>query len=504
MSAKRARVDPSEKEESDPFPMVEDAHSVKKIHIPIDVWLIIAESIDPFTLLHLARTTKDLRATFMSKSYSYSIWKKAFKRIGVILNAQDLLRLFPVLHPKVFDSLPPADRLNRYEISKVKAMNVELVQSLADGKRLEAWRNKIVSARQKNFHKRIKDDLKKKDYACNIDQVIDEVANSNKALVSVPIFLSDREWKSIGPPLVAAVEYSALEKDEELARRRRPNLQAYFEKMNKSKLFPCFPIFLEIPFVAQTLKSSQADYSSTVDTEMSRNSFAVKDGVEAAQRWIKLSFARVAASTLSTTDHAFPAEIQAALNPPGSSQPPAEFAGISDSSENSTGFKAKDPATITNAKLSRLLGNYTMECFFYAGQEPTGYREVWQSRFEEMNSEDYKGPLFPRFNSYWNKVLNQLLDQVQLDDGGAKPMSSYLEALGPNFSCGACSARSASNLLASNLLKHIRSKHYRRPEDTPQAGLVIYKGPLPQDIGSGGGSSASAEEPLTRTRSGRI
>lgn len=50
------------------------------------------------------------------------------------MDGRDLLRRYPVLHPEVLKSLPPADRSNRYGISMVKAMNVELINfvSLAD------------------------------------------------------------------------------------------------------------------------------------------------------------------------------------------------------------------------------------------------------------------------------------------------------------------------------------------------------------------------------------
>lgn len=264
----------------------------------------------------------------------------------------------------------------------------------------------------------------------------------------IPRFVS--EWNAISTTLVSLVKSTAVKKEEETLLNRRLNARPAFDSMTKAKLFPCFPIFTEIPFVRAIWLSYHGDYSWDVEQRMEQQEArVVRNGIESAQRWIQLSLLRIATERLAIVGHPLPTDVAASLNPPGSSLPPVSFAGIKRSS-SSTGYNAEDPATITKNKLNSLLNRYSLQAFFYAGEEPSGYLQAWTSRFDQMNSEDYEGPLFPQFNTYWYQVLQQVLDQAQVEDDSAKKVSAFLETLGPNFDCGACSTRncSASSLVS--------------------------------------------------------
>jgi hypothetical protein len=258
------------------------------------------------------------------------------------------------------------------------------------------------------------------------------------------------EWNAVSTTLVGLVESSAIKKEEETMLESRLNVRLAFDLMVKAKLFPCFPIFTEMPIVKASWLRYRGATQQMIQREMEeQEAWVVRNGVESAQRWIQLSLLRIATERLAIIGQPLPADVVASLNPPGSSLPPVSFAGIKRFS-SSTGYNAEDPATITKNKLTSLLNRYSMQGFFYAGEEPSGYLQAWTSRFDQMNSQDYEGPLFPQFNTYWYQVLQQVLDRAQVEDDSAKKVSAFLETLGPNFDCGACSTRncSASSLVS--------------------------------------------------------
>ncbi|GAA5996489.1 hypothetical protein JCM5350_005270 [Sporobolomyces pararoseus] len=53
----------------------------KRVDLPVDVWLMIAERAHPYSILQLTRVKKSLRRIFISKELSSAIWNRAFKNL---------------------------------------------------------------------------------------------------------------------------------------------------------------------------------------------------------------------------------------------------------------------------------------------------------------------------------------------------------------------------------------------------------------------------------------
>lgn len=255
------------------------------------------------------------------------------------------------------------------------------------------------------------------------------------------------ELATLVPTLARAVKAHFDSKVEEEREQKhlahRLALKPRFDRLvGNLTLFPSFPIFLELHTVQQFWKDGYdwlyGDSRQKLGKKWTRARRSIMRDVDDARRWIKLTLLRIAAIELARIGQPFPRDIRSDLAVTRNSRPPSHFAGISNS-KNSTGLDVNDPAEISDSELARLLNLYSMQAFAFPNQDPGDYREILWSKFEEINEETYRGPLFPHFDTYWHQVLLQVLGAVDFEDGSAKLTAKLIEELGPHFFCGVCS-----------------------------------------------------------------
>lgn len=271
------------------------------------------------------------------------------------------------------------------------------------------------------------------------------------------------ELATLVPTLARAVKAHFDSKVEEEREQKhlahRLALKPRFDRLvGNLTLFPSFPIFLELHTVQQFWKDGYdwlyGDSRQKLGKKWTRARRSIMRDVDDARRWIKLTLLRIAAIELSRIGQPLSRDIRSDLAVTRNSRPPSHFAGISNS-KNSTGLDVNDPAEISDSELARLLNLYSMQAFAFPNQDPGDYREILWSKFEEINEETYRGPLFPHFDTYWHQVLLQVLGAVDFEDGSAKLTAKLIEELGPHFFCGVCSnglTDASVGMLASELV----------------------------------------------------
>ncbi|GAA5956570.1 hypothetical protein JCM3765_003487 [Sporobolomyces pararoseus] len=521
MFAKRARVDTST-EGKQTNKVEQDQVQLKRASIrrvPLDVWILIAEHLDPLSLLYLSRIDKEFHINSKSRTSQYA-WKQACRKLGInpLLENEDiasprlisflyenycsgmfsmqgsaLLASFPNLHQRVLDCVVPSSSTGgpyvHYNIKKVNRTNFELCKSMSteseeeqavgfarfcesklkavgiakrDGLKIQAWWRSRVSCRAFEIARRVDEQIGIT-WQHNFGQTVSEVLRLRRHIADTPLEFSDQEWDLISKDLVEECH--------------RAGSQTLVESKPNS-LVPSFAIYTEIPALKSAWLTESGmparmhvkDFVETIQRQ-------IDQGVSKAQRWMGLSFARIAAESLHLSSQRLPSVFLRALNPTDAVSPPVFFEGFKNYL-NSTGLDVSDPSTLTKAQFFDFLDRYSLQSFFYTSGQPLGYIEAWSGHFEKMNSKHYQGPLFPEFSIYWYQVLKQVVTQIgRGDHESAKKINTQLSRLGPDFGCGACST---SGITANELLEHIKTNHYGQPNDTPQADLVLYEAPAPQ------------------------
>ncbi|GAA5905243.1 uncharacterized protein JCM6883_006330 [Sporobolomyces salmoneus] len=247
--------------------------------------------------------------------------------------------------------------------------------------------------------------------------------------------------------------------------RRRASLHSEYTLLKRQDAtYPPFSIYTELPSVRSYWETAQSHDRIS----------ATEANIKKAQRWIKLSFARILSQSLDQIGRPLPPDLKSSLHPRNYLLPPAFFGGVDDAS-NPTGLYMDDPAKISEEELAQLLDRFSNQAWFFESQRPQSFGSVQKNNHERISSIKYKGPLFPLFSTFWHQVLLQILEKSGVGDGPYKATRQVLQDLGECCSCKECSAGGdeEKKMKLSDFTAHLKDHDF--PSDTiPDKSLVVF------------------------------
>ncbi|GAA5947015.1 hypothetical protein JCM3765_002117 [Sporobolomyces pararoseus] len=260
--------------------------------------------------------------------------------------------------------------------------------------------------------------------------------------------------------------------------QRRESLYFRYSKLKgDDPFYPVFSVFTELPSVRDFWEPKYA-LDAAIEEEWTAHQDRINREVPAAQRWIRLSLARLLSHSLAQIGKPLSSQVHTSLHPQHCLLPRRYFDGIR-YSHNSTGLLLRDNATVSATDLEELLDRFSNQAWFLnerhqQTQSLTSALRDNLGRHTKLKSY-YNCELFPKFNNFWHQILSQVLEKSGIEDGPQGEVTKKLEALGTCFSCGACGVDGEETELmtAIELLKHFKD-HGFPAEGTPQDSLVVY------------------------------
>ena len=221
--------------------------------------------------------------------------------------------------------------------------------------------------------------------------------------------------------------------------KRRKLLYTHYDTLKgDDPFYPPFSIFTELPSIRKLWEPVDARNYAIEDKWDSQQLQDLETGLLSAQRWIRLSLARILSRSLAQLGKPLSPQLYSSLHPEDCLLPPPSFSGIGDSS-SSTGLYLDDPATTSATKLGDLLDRFSNQAWsLYDYEQPRPLASTLRDNLDHINIFEYEGPLFPKFNKFWHQVLSQVLEKSGVEDGPQGDVKQRLEELGSCFSCRAC------------------------------------------------------------------
>ncbi|GAA5979234.1 hypothetical protein JCM5350_006936 [Sporobolomyces pararoseus] len=233
--------------------------------------------------------------------------------------------------------------------------------------------------------------------------------------------------------------------------RRRKLLHAKYSLLkDDDPLYVPFSIFTEIPSVRKLWEPENASNAAIEDEWDSQQLQVLDQHIRYAQRWFRLSVARILSRSLAQIGKPLSPQLYSSLHPDNCLLPPPSFKGIDDSS-NSTGLYLHDPATISGFEVEGLLDRFSNQAWFFKSQQPRSLTSTLRDKLDRISKIDYRGPLFPKFHKFWHQILSQVLGKSGIEDDGEE----------------------TELMTVTELLSHFK-RHDFPSEGAPQDSLVVF------------------------------
>jgi hypothetical protein len=199
-----------------------------------------------------------------------------------------------------------------------------------------------------------------------------------------------------------------------------------------------FPIFIDLPSIRKFWRPVGASRSAINRNWPEETVSVVQTEMQKASHWVELSYARNLAQALRRLQKPLAPSVYSSLNPENALLPPSTYTGIDDPLSTS-GLLFDDPATISQQQLNDLLDKFSHQAWHFDSEIPQSFISVQINNFDRLNAFEYRGPLFPYFNTFWHQILLQILDKTGVQDGPSKATTTILKGLKTTFACGVCS-----------------------------------------------------------------
>ncbi|GAA6019045.1 hypothetical protein JCM11491_002500 [Sporobolomyces phaffii] len=432
------------------------------INLPLDVWILVAEHLDPRSLLRMTRINKPLRAVLTSKRSSKSIWTRLASQLklpAVDDHDSSLIALFSYLYEDIccvcsqpgatFDNDRTRTRWH-YRLREKEKVSPEAVSKLVIALKrqtklaydredaLYEWRDQASKTRDKEL---------------------------------------GTEWYQIAAPFTAAVAHARVVRTQG---ERKNSLYTRFKAYRKRKiaqdfdLFPPFSTFLCLDSIKglwepEPSRQVHSRWSSSfiegLDAKWETALVRLEQELPQARRWLKICYVRIMLSALEKQRIPFSSSFLDALNPGATSTLTESFVNPSPSS-----FNLNDPATVSTSALDEILSRYSTQAWYGQKFDHVTFFDAHRQATEIH---------FPTFNTKWHLVLLHVLETADVSDGPLDVVAATLKKLGHGFFCGQCAWRPKGTSV-SVILQHVDTHLHGYDFDNSESPLIVYQDPTSQ------------------------
>ncbi|GAA5979385.1 hypothetical protein JCM5350_003887 [Sporobolomyces pararoseus] len=469
------------------------------VELPVDIWFMIAEHLDPPSLLYLGRANKMMRSLFASKSKSQGLWN-VVKRSA---HAAGPMRYYSVVDTAqvnekilVFEAAieravgkKQEDKANEALLQFIDSRQKVVAGSSRDAEKLVEWER--LCAAERKAADRAACQARSNDIKAKLLELGHDERDFERACRSLwgdrdpiwqPAALTPQIWKKISAKVIEEVESSKQVRLGREASARRNQVRPYYEALQKASngqyALPAFGIFATLPAVRPFWKEED---STVDDLTWQRSLDEIKAQIPQARRRIQLEFARELVKAYDDVKAPFPESLRLSIHP---QQTDLFRYDTPDRQYLFAEINLQDSSTISEQDLDALLSRFT-STFSAAnrGYDPPFH---WTSDYINYSLGLVQGGkcFAPR---HWLRTQLSVLSQTGLAD--SEETENKLQELGACFHCENCHENTSRMWLKpqtgpltwKEMVKHAfghHSVHYYSDESTV---WISYKAPIPQE-----------------------